>query len=290
MTGEVTVSTETPDLATTPAPDGSRRLYLPAGSTAQAPFDLVITPESAGWGYSSLRVVTLAVGGSVEFDTGSDEMIVLPLSGGVDVTIGETTFRLTGRDSVFSGVTDIAYLPINSQVRMTSPGGGTFALPGARVTSSLPFRYQPASKVDVALRGSGSATRQVNNFGMGTGIECVKMLACEVLTPASNWSSYPPHKHDENNGTETELEEIYYYKFASVAPLGNPARDAKAVGYQRVYGTDKRPIEVLEEVARRRHRSRPARLARSLYCRALAPHVLPQRDGRSRRGARLGNQ
>ena len=37
-------------------------LYLPAGSTAEGDFDLVITPESAGWGYSSLRVVTLTAG------------------------------------------------------------------------------------------------------------------------------------------------------------------------------------------------------------------------------------
>ena len=89
------------------------RLYLPAGTTAQGPFDLVITPESAGWGYSSLRVVTLAPGQSIEFDTGSDEMIVLPLTGGAEVTIGETTFRLAGRESVFTGVTDTAYLPID---------------------------------------------------------------------------------------------------------------------------------------------------------------------------------
>ena len=141
--------------------------------------------------------MTLAAGEAFEFATGPDEMIVLPLSGGVDVTIGDTTFALAGRDSVFTAVTDTAYLPIDSQVRLTSSDGGTIALPGARADRALPFRYQPASEVDVSLRGSGSTTRQVNNFGMGSGMECVKMLATEVLTPASNWSSYPPHKHDE---------------------------------------------------------------------------------------------
>jgi 5-deoxy-glucuronate isomerase len=177
-------------------------------------------------------------------------MIVLPLSGGVDVSIGTTTHRLTGRDSVFTAVTDTAYLPIDSQVRLVSPDGATVALPGARAGRSMPFRYQPASGVDVSLRGSGSSTRQVNNFGMGSGMECVALLACEVLTPASNWSSYPPHKHDEANGSETELEEIYHYRFASAAPASeSAARSARAVGYQRVYGTDDRPIELLEEVS-----------------------------------------
>ncbi|HEY4991940.1 MAG TPA: 5-deoxy-glucuronate isomerase [Nakamurella sp.] len=228
----------------------SDRLHLPAGSTAQPPFDLVITPESAGWGYSSLRVVTLPPGGSVEFGTGPDEMIVLPLSGSADVTLGATSHRLAGRESVFAGVTDSAYLPIHSQIRLRSQEGGVIALPGARAERALPFRFQPASDVDIALRGAGSATRQVNNFGMGTGLECVKMLATEVLTPAANWSSYPPHKHDEAVGAETELEEIYYYRFASAAPAAETlARSAKAVGYQRVYGTPERPIDILAEVS-----------------------------------------
>ena len=112
---------------------------------ASGKFDLMITPESAGWGYSSLRVITLAAGESVEFDTAGDEMIVLPLSGDAEVTIGETTFALAGRESVFTATTDTAYLPINSQVRLSSPNGGTIALPGARADRALPFRFQPAS-------------------------------------------------------------------------------------------------------------------------------------------------
>ena len=226
---------------------------MPAGAAADGPFDLVITPESAGWAYSSLRVVTLAPGGSVEFSTGPDEMIVLPLSGDAEVTVEGETFLLAGRDSVFSAVTDTAYLPIETSVRLASPSGGVMALPGARADRALPFRFQPAAAVDVALRGTGSHTRQVNNFGMGAGMECAKMLATEVLTPASNWSSYPPHKHDEQGGiggTETELEEIYYYLFDSAAPASEPAaRGARAVGYQRVYGTAERPLELLEEVS-----------------------------------------
>ena len=101
-------------------------------------------------------------------------MIVLPLSGDAEVTIGDTTFALAGRESVFTAVTDTAYLPINSQVRLSSPHGGTIALPGARADRALPFRFQPASQVDVSLRAAGSHTRQVNNFGMGAGMECVK--------------------------------------------------------------------------------------------------------------------
>jgi 5-deoxy-glucuronate isomerase len=197
---------------TTTEKDG---LYLPAGSTADGVWDLVVTPESAGWGYSSLRVLTVAPGQVVEFATGDSEWIVLPLTGAVDVTLGDGTFALVGRENVFAGVTDTAYLPIDSTVTLTGTRSGQIALTGARADRGLPFRYQSAAGVDVSLRGTGSHTRQVNNFGMGAGMECVKLLATEVLTPASNWSSYPPHKHDEHvPGHESRLEEIYYFESA----------------------------------------------------------------------------
>ncbi len=227
-------------------------VFLRAGSTADGIWDLVITPESAGWGYSSLRVLTLHGGQVVEFGTGDSEWIVLPLTGAVDVTLGDTTFELAGRESVFTAVTDTAYLPFDSAVTLTGTRTGAIAMCGARVDRALPFRYQSASSVGVLLRGSGPHTRQVNNIAMGAGMECVKLLATEVLTPASNWSSYPPHKHDEVggiDGEETELEEIYHFMFDSAAPeSATAARDAKAVGYHRVYGTAARPIDVLEEV------------------------------------------
>ena len=57
-------------------------LYRPVGSAAADGFDVLITAESAGWGYSSLRVLTLAAGGRAQVPTGEDEMILLPLRGG----------------------------------------------------------------------------------------------------------------------------------------------------------------------------------------------------------------
>ena len=39
------------------------------------------------------------------------------------------------------------------------------------------------------------------------------LLVVEVITPSGNWSSYPPHKHDQDNlPTESYLEETYYHR------------------------------------------------------------------------------
>ncbi len=223
-------------------------LFRPAGSTAAAGFDVVITPESAGWGYSSLRVLTVPAGGSSSFTTGEQEMILLPLTGAARVDVDGEHLVLAGRAGVFAGVTDFAYLPRDSKVSVSSLRGGTFAIPGAKAARRLPVRCGPASGVSVELRGAGSCSRQVNNFATPAAFETDKLIACEVLTPAANWSSYPPHKHDETTQTEAELEEIYYYRFQSAQPDA-AASGAKGVGYQRVYGTPERPIEVLEEVS-----------------------------------------
>ncbi|MFG1877268.1 5-deoxy-glucuronate isomerase [Sphaerisporangium sp. NPDC049003] len=206
--------------------------YIPAGSTAEAPWALRISPETAGWTYAGLRALNIS-GETVEFGTGDEEMLVVPLSGSCLVECDGVRLDLRGRESVFGAVTDFAYLPIGSGVRLS--GRGRFALPSAVATRRLPVRYGPAEDVPVEVRGAGRASRQVNNFCAPDAFECDKLVAVEVLTPEGNWSSYPPHKHDTPGDGEAVLEEIYYFE-------GGP-------GYQRVYGSPGRPIDVLAEVS-----------------------------------------
>ena len=59
-----------------------KRLYRPAGTTARDGYSTHVDPESAGWGYSSLRVLELAAGQDHRMSTQDSEWIVLPLSGG----------------------------------------------------------------------------------------------------------------------------------------------------------------------------------------------------------------
>jgi 5-deoxy-glucuronate isomerase len=217
--------------------------HLPAGSTATETYALEVTPEAAGWDHSALRILELGQGGSSTFRTGEFEMLVLPLSGSGTVACDGTAFELDGRTSVFSQVSDFAYVPRDATVTVT--GRGRFALPAARCANRLPARYGRAADVPVELRGAGRASRQVNNFCTPEAFEADKLIACEVLTPGGNWSSYPPHKHDEDRPGECVLEEIYYFE---VRDPGDVPAASDPIGYQRVYGTDERPIDVLAEV------------------------------------------
>jgi len=218
---------------------GEAELHRPAGTLASGAWSVDLDQERAGWSWASLRVLHLAPGQSQQIATGPEEMVVLPLAGGCVVTYGRDEVVLAGRASVFDGPSDFAYLPRNASATLHAPGGGRFALPGARASRDLPFRYGPAAGVPVELRGAGACSRQVNNFCTESAFEADRLLSCEVITPAGNWSSYPPHKHDEDRLGESVLEEIYYFELAG----GNGA-----MGYHRVYSSPGRPVDLLAEV------------------------------------------
>ena len=201
-----------------------------------------MTPESAGWGYTSLKIVSLDAAGTHSFTTGDDELILLPLGGAAQVEIDGSQLELRGREDVFAGPTDFAYAGIGQVVTLRSECGGRFALCGARTDRFLPPRYLSADTVPVELRGAGPSSRSVRNFGIPGVLDASKIIACEVITPAGNWSSYPAHKHDETTETESELEEIYYFEIAA-GPQGQPG-----LGFMRTSSSPGRQIEVLEEV------------------------------------------
>ncbi|WP_030173935.1 5-deoxy-glucuronate isomerase [Spirillospora albida] len=210
-------------------------LHRPAAATAAAPYALQITPEDAGWEFCGLRVLELAPDGSHTFRTGGFEMLVLPLAGSCRVRCDGAEFEIAGRPGVFERVTDFAYVPRDAEVTVSSRDGGRFALPAARCGRRLAPRYVPAEKVPVELRGAGPAARQVNGVATPEAFpDADRLIVCEVLTPGGNWSSYPPHKHDEERPGESALEEIYYFEVAG--PSG--------MAYQRVYGA----ADVLAEV------------------------------------------
>ena len=207
-------------------------LHVPAGSTGHDSLTVDISAADAGWTYSGLRVAVLEAGESLALDTGDDELLVLPLAGGVDVETGGEVHRLTGRSGVFEDITDSLYVPRRTAVTLTSAAGGRFALPAATAVRDLPVRYLGRDQVRTDLRGAGDCSRQVNNYALNNGVETSHLLCCEVLTPGGNWSSYPAHKHDRKGVDERELEEIYYFEIAP-SPAGDPG-----FGLHRTYASD----------------------------------------------------
>ena len=173
-----------------------------------------VTPEIAGWTYCGLRIVSIAAGEAHELVTDGTEMAVLPLSGGsVTVEVEGRRYELGGRATVFSAVSDWAYLPVDAEVRLSSADGAEVALPSATASRRFDPAWVPAADVAVEVRGAGPATRQVTNFMSPEAFDGADKLMCvELLTPDGNWSSYPPHRHDDSPECPVNNEEIYYFR------------------------------------------------------------------------------
>ncbi len=216
-------------------------LHLPAGSTAAGSVAVDVQPGRAGWAHSGLQVLALDDDGQAELATAGRETLVVPLTGGCTVEVDGQVVELAGRSGVFAGATDSVYVPRDAAATLRARGGGRFALATARCDATRPAAYLPARDVPVEMRGAGRSSRQVHNLGTPDVLDADRLIVCEVLTPAGNWSSWPPHKHDQDRPGESVLEEIYYFEVA-------PGPGGPGMGYQRVYGHESADVDVLAEV------------------------------------------
>jgi 5-deoxy-glucuronate isomerase len=89
-------------------------------------------------------------------------------------------------------------------------------------------RFIHPNDVEVEIRGAGDATRRIHHI-IKPEFPADRLEVVEVYTPAGNWSSWPPHKHDvDDMPSEAVLEEIYYYQ----------QRRREGWGIQRLYRRD----------------------------------------------------
>jgi 5-deoxy-glucuronate isomerase len=214
------------------------RLHHPRGTLAtdeRTPIEL--TPSDAGWTYCGLTVFDLVAGEARDVELVGREGVVLPLSAeGLTVTVDGEPFDVRGRSSVFSRVTDFVYAPLGATITVMSPGGGEVAIATARCERRLVARYGRAEDVSVEVRGAGPATRQVTNFMSPEAWPDADRLMCvELLTPDGNWSSYPPHRHDDSPECPVNNEEIYYFRIGSTEHVGT---EPAGFGLHRTYTPD----------------------------------------------------
>jgi 5-deoxy-glucuronate isomerase len=194
----------------------------------------VVDPASASWRYLSFRVDKLRASEHVSRSTGAEEVAFVPLAGTCAVESDGMHWELGGRTNVFAGMPWALYLPRAADYTLTAIGHAEVAIAGAMAEEDFEPRLVRPEDVEIEVRGSGNATRQINHI-IKPEFPAQRLLVVEVFTPAGNWSSYPPHKHDEDHPPgEVVLEEVYYYRTEQDPP--------GAFAVQRLYsprhGTD----------------------------------------------------
>ncbi len=195
-----------------------------------------LTPERARWQYISFGVRYLRAGDQLSAETGDSETAVVILGGECEVESAAGSWQGLGkRRNVFDGLPYALYLPRRTSYAVKATTPLEVALCSAKCERDFPPRVIRPEDVTIEIRGGKNVTRQIYHV-LRPDFPAHRLLIVEVFTPSGNWSSYPPHKHDQATSShEVKLEEIYYYR------MSHP--DGFAV--QRLYTTDGRIDETV---------------------------------------------
>lgn len=205
----------------------------PLGSSGET---MVVTPESTGFEYLTMRIRRLLRGERFSGQTGACELGLVVLGGRCSVeSTGGSWSSLGSRAHVFEGLPTALYLPIKTEFTVAAETDCEIALCFSLAEETFPARLITPDEVEVEVRGGANATRQINHI-LKPEFPAQRLLLVEVYTPSGNWSSYPPHKHDVHSPPEeVDLEELYYYK------IDRP----EGYAIQRVYTPDGRIDQTL---------------------------------------------
>lgn len=194
-----------------------------------------VMEENSTLRYVGFKVIDLEANAQYEEELTDLEVCAVVLTGKVTVTDGENRYSEIGtRDSVFERKpTDSVYVSHNKTVTITADTKARVALCFAPSDKELPSKLIKAEDNGVEHRGKYNNKRQVHNILPDSDPSANSLLVVEVITETANWSSYPPHKHDQDNlPEESFLEETYYHEMDP--PQG--------FVFQRVY-TDDRSLD-----------------------------------------------
>ena len=93
-------------------------------------FLLNITPELAQWKYISFKVARLSPNETIEANTGTEEVVIVPLVGRGKLLFNGQTHELTRKD-LFRELADIAYLPPGTKYKLGAIESFEVAIGGA---------------------------------------------------------------------------------------------------------------------------------------------------------------
>lgn len=190
-----------------------------------------ITPESAGWGHVGFGLYRLEAGDRAAEVTGGREVILVLVEGKARVqAAGQDWGEMGERMDVFEKTPPhCLYVPGGESWEAVASTPCVLAVCSAPAKGGHKAQRLGPEGITLTPRGQGANTRHINNIAMEAREVCDNLLVTEVFTPSGNWSSYPSHRHDEDDFPRmTYLEESYYHRL-------NPAQ---GFGVQRVYTED----------------------------------------------------
>lgn len=175
--------------------------------------------------YTGLSLLKLEKKDSFDVKTEKEEIVFVILSGKCNITVnGKKYMNLGERKDVFSGKATAVYVPVDSEVNIEESAGFKVEIALAYAKAEKKFEPFVVKPCDIVRNNRGilNYRRDVDDIVVDNAEGKVhRIVVGETFTYPGNWSSYPSHKHDNNNPPlETDMEEIYYFKIKPVEGFG----------------------------------------------------------------------
>jgi 5-deoxy-glucuronate isomerase len=191
-----------------------------------------VTPASAGWGYAGFALWRLAPGDRAAAPplSGTETILVLVEGRARIAAAGQDWGELGDRLDPFERKPPHAlYLPPGAAWQAEATAACVLAVCRAPSPGGRPALRLGPEGIALQERGQGTNRRYVHNIAMEGRDVADSLLVTEVFTPAGHWSSYPSHRHDEDDFPRiTYLEETYYMRLSP----------AQGFAVQRIYTED----------------------------------------------------
>ncbi len=163
------------------------------------------------------HLLALPAGESFSAATGDREVVAVILGGRVTITVeGKRFDKVGGRPNVFTGKPHAVYLPAGVTYKIKGEGAAEVGLCSAPSDlKTAPYVITP-DQVTTGVWGAANFTRNYHQILTAAGqpdLPARRLIVGETYTPSGNWSTYPPHKHEEDNvPKEAYHEEMYFFR------------------------------------------------------------------------------
>lgn len=190
---------------------------------------LVSHPESRELTLERWR---LAGGHTETVRTEGSEAVLVLLEGEVALEASGQTLRAS-RQGPFAERASAFYLPPHIKATIRAERGSELAAALTPCDEAGEVAMVGPDGVQVNARGRDGYIREVHDIFVNDH-HAKRLLVGETFNPPGGWSSYPPHKHDGEDG-EPYLEEVYYYRLEPPQGFGSQAIYTKNGGLEACY-------------------------------------------------------
>ncbi|MDI7277398.1 MAG: 5-deoxy-glucuronate isomerase [Anaerolineae bacterium] len=168
-------------------------------------------PGDAGLRHLELGIVRVPRDEEQRLSTQGREAVLVILGGACTVEVEGESWDLS-RISVFAEPASAVYVPRHREYTLTASRPTDLTVLSSVATMDNLPRLITSGEIQERVEGAEHFTRRVATI-VGPEFPSSRLLVGETFIEPGEWSSYPPHKHDEDRyPDEVRLEAVAFYQ------------------------------------------------------------------------------